>query len=65
MMNYNVDKTKAFTVETKRKDRNGNTMRKITFFKKDNEGIMTKYKTIKTNEAIAHLSNDEIIKVLG
>lgn len=64
-MNYNRDMTKAFTVETTGIDINGNTIKRLIFYKRDIEGTMVKYKTARTNEALDHLTNDEIINVWG
>jgi len=64
-MNYNKFKTIAFNVEKMKLDINGNIIRKLTFYKVYKSGILTKYKTIKTNESIYHLSNDEIIHIWG
>jgi hypothetical protein len=66
-MNYNTFNTIAFEVEKMGLDVNGNTVRKLTFYKTDkwNSGKLAKYKTIKTNEAIEHLTNDRVIEVWG
>jgi hypothetical protein len=64
-MNYSSDGTKAFTVETKGLDQNGNRMRHITFYKKDEDGDMIHYKTARTNEFLDGLAADRIIEVWG
>jgi len=66
-MNYSQDRTHAFTIETLSLDINGNTVRRLKFFRMDrfSDGMLGHYKTRMTNAAIAHLSNDEIIKVWG
>ena len=50
-MNYNDNKTKAFSLTKLGLDKNGNTKRKMTFYKRIN-GIMERYKTTTTNESI-------------
>ena len=63
-MNYNTYKTHAFTVEKLGLDINGNTRRKLTFYKMV-YGEMQQYKTAITNEQIEHLTNDRVIEVWG
>jgi len=64
-MNYNKYKTIAFSVEKLGLDENGNSVRKLDFYKLNSNEELTFYKTVKTNEQISHLSNDEIIRVWG
>lgn len=62
-MNYNKLKTIAVAVEKLGLDINGNRLRKLTFFEKDNFGVMQKVKSVRINEEISHLSVNEIISV--
>lgn len=64
-MNYDKYKNFAFEVEKMGLDVNGNSVRKLIFYKKDSYGELVRYKTTKTNEQINHLSNDEIIQIWG
>ena len=64
-MNYSSDKTKGFTVETGKLDVNGNRIRKLTFYKQDENGTMVQYKTTRTNDSLDGVLADTVIKIWG
>lgn len=48
----------------KKLDKNGNRRVKLTFFRME-DGVLVKYKSCTTNEAIDHLSAEDLIAVWG